>query len=186
MAATLRQAVLGLIVERPSYGFELKARLDERMPIWRWNPTGIYDVLDRLEHDEHVRAVGERRAPGASERASPRMVYEATPQGVLTHREWMFRSSREVPVRQELDLKLQLATPDTFPGLIAQTRAREQACMNELAALTRATRPLPGLDGTWAQRSAILQRNAEIKRLEARVESLQEARRELQAFLDGD
>lgn len=184
MAATLKEAVLGLVVERPSYGYEIGQRIEQRLSAWRWKPTGVYGVLDQLVRHELIQSTGERKSSGAT-RAAPRTIYEATPKGVAFWREWVLESSPSAPTRQELDLKIQLAEPELLPRLIEQAWGQEQLCVGELLALTRSVpAPHPGPVSSWAEASAILQRNGEIKMLQARIEWLQEARRAMKAIVD--
>src|SRR5579864_4716409 len=106
-----RHAVLGLVIERPGYGYELAQRLEERCGSWSWNATGVYGALDQLERDQHVRPTKERGS-GASGRSAPRTIYESTPEGVDYFRDWILASSPSSPARQELDLKILLSGPE--------------------------------------------------------------------------
>lgn len=58
---SVKIAVLGLVIERPGYGYDLAQRLEERCPAWRWNTTGVYTTLKDLESKGHVRS---RSRPG--------------------------------------------------------------------------------------------------------------------------
>lgn len=183
--ATVKDAVLGLVVERPGYGYELAKRLEGLTPGFHWNGSQIYAALSDLEAKDYVRTIGERKGTRDSKRAAPRTVYEATPEGVRAFEEWMFAPSPPVPVRQDLDLKLQLATtPEHWRELIEQAWAQEVFCLAELRSLMRAARVQQTLPSSpWAHASAMLQRNGEIKMLQARVQWLQEARRVLGLML---
>ncbi|HST31992.1 MAG TPA: hypothetical protein VLJ80_00590 [Solirubrobacteraceae bacterium] len=186
MAATLRHVVRALVVERQRYGYEIANLLEERLKTYAWAPSGVYSQLDNLLRDEEVRFTGDRKGLQIGGRAAPRTVYEATALGRQSHREWMLSPSPPTRVRQELDLKIQLATPEMLPGLIEQSWGQEQVCLGELTELRRGVRPVP-VDAapTWSEASAILRRNADIVMLEARVQVLQEARKVMQAIIDG-
>ena len=59
-----KHAVLGLVIERPGYGYQLAQRLDERFSSSGFAPSGVYSALDQLSRDELVRLTGyERRLP---------------------------------------------------------------------------------------------------------------------------
>jgi DNA-binding PadR family transcriptional regulator len=178
---SVRLAVLGLLIERPSYGYELAQRLEGRFPDWNLSPTGVYGALNQLEDAEQVRIVGERSTGGR--RAPRRTVYESTPAGVSAFREWLAESSTMDPNRQELDMKIQLASRESLPLMIELARRQETVCMGELAALTR-TAP-PDSVSAWEHAAAVLNRNGRIKWLQFRIERLQEARSVMQAFLGG-
>jgi DNA-binding PadR family transcriptional regulator len=179
----LKHAVLGLVVERPGYGYQLAQRLDERFPSGGWEGAGVYGALDSLEREGNVEGVGEE-ARGDTGRGPPRKGYRVTEPGRTFFREWVLGPSPFSPSRQVFDVKLQLAGPNLWPALIDQALGQESYCMAELKELTKAEKENPpGEPLTWAQASAVLRRNAEIKLLEARIEWLQEARQTMRAFL---
>jgi DNA-binding PadR family transcriptional regulator len=182
-AMSIRHPVLGLIIERPSYGYQLAKRLEERCPGLEWGSTGVYSALDTLERLKQVRATGPLRETHGSGRAANRRMYEATDKGRDGFREWLIAPSPPVPVRQPLDLKIQFASPKILPKLIEQTWGQELFCMEQLKTLT-GTQQAPVDPKDWSSVAALLQRNAAIKTLQVRVEWLQEARRVMKAFLD--
>jgi DNA-binding PadR family transcriptional regulator len=179
-----KHAVLGLVIEQPGYGYLLARRLEERCGAWGWEPTGVYSALDSLERDGHVRSAREKGS-GSTGRAPRRAIYEATPKGVDFFRDWMFEPSASSPVRQELDLKILFSGPEFLPRLIDQTWAQEQKCIDDLRALTSTMQAgAPGLMSTWREAAAVLQRDAEIKLLQIRIEWLQDARKVMRQMLD--
>jgi DNA-binding PadR family transcriptional regulator len=179
-----KHAVLGLVIERPGYGYQLAQRLDERCGAWGWEPSGVYDALSRLESEEHVRAVREKGS-GATGRGAPRKIYESTAQGVAFFEDWILKSSPPSPFRQELDLKLLFSGPEFLSALIDQTWAQEQMCIDGLRVLTSTTQAPPAARiATWAEVAPVLQRDGEIKFLQARIEWLQDSRKTMRAVLD--
>ena len=99
-----KHAVLGLVIERPGYGYQLGQRLEERCGSWRWESSGVYSALDQLERDGHVLSDREKGSRGAR-RGAPRVIYEATPRGRDYFAEWVLAASPPRPARQELDLR---------------------------------------------------------------------------------
>jgi DNA-binding PadR family transcriptional regulator len=179
-----KHAVLGLVIERPGYGYDLAQRLDQRCGSWGWEPTGVYGALDSLARSGHVRSRGAKR-PRAPGRAAPRLVYEATPEGLDFFSAWMHSTSTPKPIRQELDLKLLFSSPEFLPDLIDQTWSHEQHCLNQLSKLTSgASQPtqsgLPGLSELAHQ----LHTNAEVRLLQARIEWLHDVRDSLSMYLE--
>jgi DNA-binding PadR family transcriptional regulator len=172
-----RHAVLGLVIEQPGYGYQLAQRLEERCGAWGWERTGVYSALDQLVREENVRSARDKGS-GATGRAAPRAIYEATPKGRDFFRDWIFEYSGLSPVRQELDLKILFSGAEFLPRLIDQTWSQEQKCIDDLRALTSgvqargASRGMP----TWSEAALVLQRDAEIKLLQMRIEWLQNAR----------
>jgi len=179
---SVKHAVLGLVIERPGYGYQLAVRLQERCGSWRWEPSGVYGALDSLSDDGYVVGVREKGS-GQSGRAAPRLVYEATPSGVAFFRDWMAEASTPSPVRQELDLKILFCEPAGLPQIIDQTWSHEQICIDDLKALTNAMPAGAPELRTWQDAKAPLQRDAEIRLLQVRIEWLQNAREVMQRMI---
>jgi DNA-binding PadR family transcriptional regulator len=178
-----KHAILGLVIERPGYGYELARRLEERCAAWGWEGTGVYSILDRLERDGHIRSPGEKRS-GATTRGAPRVIYEATPEGEDFFRDWVCEPTPPSPVRQELDLKILLSGPECIERLIDHTCAQEQQCIDDLRALTRASQGSPlTATASWRETMALLQRDSEMKHLTVRIEWLQNVREVLKQKL---
>lgn len=179
-----KHAVLGLVIERPSYGYDLARRLQERCGAWGWERSGVYSALDQLAREGHVRS-GKAKSPSVSGRSAPRAIYEPTPAGVDYFREWILSASAPSPVRQELDLKILFSGPEFLPRLIEQTWAQEQQCVDQLRLLTLAApAPSTATMRTWREVAPALQREAEIKLLQVRVEWLQNARGVMKVMLE--
>ncbi|HVR05288.1 MAG TPA: helix-turn-helix transcriptional regulator, partial [Solirubrobacteraceae bacterium] len=53
-----KQAVLGLVIERPGYGYDLAQRLRERFGSSGFAPTGVYSALDQLVAEGLVASAG--------------------------------------------------------------------------------------------------------------------------------
>ncbi|HMJ03865.1 MAG TPA: PadR family transcriptional regulator [Conexibacter sp.] len=53
MRAGTKYAVLGLLLEQPSYGYEVLVRFRRAFDVGQWavTPQGFYAALDRLERD---------------------------------------------------------------------------------------------------------------------------------------
>jgi DNA-binding PadR family transcriptional regulator len=169
-----KNAVLGLVIERPGYGYDLARRLQERFGSSGFAPTGVYSALDQLSSDELVRSAGSRTDTG-NERAAPRTIYEATPKGVDHFEEWMLGCSSLAPVRDELYMKIALSKPHNLSRLIELARSQEEDCLARLHGLKQ---PLTSRNGlrAWSEVAILLVRDAEIKQLQARAEWLQKAR----------
>jgi DNA-binding PadR family transcriptional regulator len=165
-----KNAVLGLVIERPGYGYDLARRLQERFGSSGFAPTGVYSALDQLSSEALVRSAGADKARGAQ-----RTVYEATPEGIEQFERWMLDSSSLAPVRDELYMKLALSKPGNLSRLIELARAQEEECLTQLQEL-RAPAPRGAAASTgWPDVAVLLVRDAEIKQLQARVEWLQKA-----------
>jgi DNA-binding PadR family transcriptional regulator len=118
----VKYAVLGLLLERCGYGYDLMQRLEERLgPAWQLNPSTVYAALDQLEVDELIE--GRKDAPLAtgdrSGRRARRVVYEITERGRAAFEQWIGRpSERQEPVRSELQLRIAAARDEDMPALL--------------------------------------------------------------------
>lgn len=166
-----KNAVLGLVIERPGYGYDLARRLRERFGSSDFAPTGVYSALDQLSSEALVRGTG-RRAGGDK----TRVVYEATPEGIERFERWMLDTSSLAPVRDELYMKLALSKPHNLSRLIELARAQEEDCLARLQALRRLAPGAVAAPRAWSDVAGLLVRDAEVRQLQARVEWLQKAR----------
>jgi DNA-binding PadR family transcriptional regulator len=172
-----KHAVLGLVIERPGYGYDLARRLRERFGSSGFAPTGVYSALDQLSAEGLVRSAGSL-ANSRAERAAPRTIYEATGAGQEQFNRWMLSTSSLANVRDELNMKLALSRPRDLPALIESARSQEQQCLARIEALKRqdasAELRRERSDGlAWTQVSSLLVRDAEVRQLQARIEWLQ-------------
>jgi DNA-binding PadR family transcriptional regulator len=170
-----KNAVLGLVIERPGYGYDLARRLRERFGSSGFAPTGVYSALDQLSSEALVRNAGSRR-DGASERAAPRTIYEATSKGIDHFERWMLGDSSLAPVRDELYMKIALSKPHNLLRLVELAEAQERDCLVRLDALRQPAAHPRSAPKVWSEMAVLLVRDAEIKQLQARVEWLQKAR----------
>lgn len=171
-----KNVVLGLVIERPGYGYDLACRLRERFGSSAFAPTGVYSALDQLRAESLVRSAGHRPG-GPSERSAPRTIYEATSAGIDHFERWMLGESSLAPVRDELYVKISLSQPHNLPGLIELAQAQEAECLARIDSLRHARSPAsPGAPRAWQDIAALLVRDAEVRQLQARLEWLQKAR----------
>lgn len=131
-----KHVVLGLMIDRPSYGYGLQQQLSERLGFLNFAESAVYKTIERLEQDGWVEEVGEKRV-GRTRRGAPRVLYRATPDGVEQFRRWMAEPSERAVLRDELQTKLALAEPSDLPQLLEMAEAQAQECLAELALLSR-------------------------------------------------
>jgi DNA-binding PadR family transcriptional regulator len=188
---SMKYAVLGLLVQRRGYGYDLVQRFEEQVgPAWQLNAGAIYVALDKLEQEGLVRpitSVGEvpptRRR---TTRGAPRVIYEATHQGVERFEDWMTAGSSMAPMREELHLKLALSQPRNLARLIELTYEQEQSCLERLEQHLGSssfeelmTGPQP-----WSAIASVMVRDAEVAHLQATVEWLRRIREAMRWMQD--
>ncbi|MFH1774929.1 MAG: PadR family transcriptional regulator [Methanobacteriota archaeon] len=95
-------AVLGVLIEKPMHGYELKQYFETRMPVfWMINYGSIYPTLKKLEKEGFVTAKTEVSGP------TSKIVYEITEEGRREFQKILKeRIKREVYIRDEFTLHL--------------------------------------------------------------------------------
>ncbi len=136
---SMKNAVLGLILERRGYGYDLIRRFNDRFgAAWDLNQSTVYAAIDDLYADGLVIAIDE--AVGADDalprapRRSRKVIYEATHEGRERFLTWLTAPiGRVEPVRSEVYLKVALATQEHALALLQVIDAQIDACTNALA-----------------------------------------------------
>lgn len=129
----LHHAVLALLAEGPSHGYELKTSFEESIgPQWgSLNIGHLYQVLDRLVRED---LISKRHVPQADR--PDKIVYQLTPDGRAELERWLATPFvREGGYRDDFFLKLLAASklgPDNLQRILAVQRT---AYLNELSAL---------------------------------------------------
>jgi DNA-binding PadR family transcriptional regulator len=129
--------VLGLIVERPDYGYSLLRRFDEPFGGAGFAESIVYSALGALEKEGSIEPVGERKTGAGRRRDTRNVIYGATPRGVRQFDAWMADSSPLAPTRDELRMKLVFCEPRHVPRLIELAWAQEQQYLDRLRQLQR-------------------------------------------------
>lgn len=173
---SVKYAVLGLLVQRRGYGYDLVQRFEEQVgPGWQLNAGAIYVALDKLEHDGLVRPIATEDAIAPTRRrtvrGAPRVVYEPTERGLARFDEWMKEPSALAPLREELHLKLALSRRHDLPRLLELVVEQEQICLRRLEEHADATslEELAERNVPWPALSAAMVRDAEAEHLQATV-----------------
>lgn len=191
MRSRVNWAVLGLLLERPSYGYELHQRMARRFPADVLDPTQshVYAALDVLERTELIEVLPESEVEeaadasrGGARKRLPKVHYRATAAGGHAFRSWLAEQMRSDPAHGEFVRRLALAAGMHRIGLMHElVDAYEDGCVREAQAL-----PLPGADGLPAKSPDVLvQRLAVAARravLEGQMTWLRYARKEIEAF----
>jgi DNA-binding PadR family transcriptional regulator len=98
LPSLIDSVVLALVIERPSYGYEINERFQRRFGgFLSASRTRVYDALRRLEGDEYVEVAGRSGTVGR-----PRVILKATRRGVEANSSWLVDGLQEDPERLEL------------------------------------------------------------------------------------
>lgn len=181
MRSPVNWAVLGLTIERPSYGYEILQRFERNYDglLRLSSPSQIYTALDSLRERGMIEATSEP-SPGVASR-QPKLHYRATEEGVRRYQEHLGDHAEEDRRRSSLFAR-ELAA--LAPGAALAVLDRyEQMCLAQArkAQPQDAEPAAPDASATLADRLA-----AEEKRLamEAKLPWIEYARGELRAVTD--
>jgi DNA-binding PadR family transcriptional regulator len=134
----LHHAVLALLKQRPSHGYELKAQFEETIgPQWGGLNIGhLYQILERLVRDGYV-----TRSQVAQSDRPDKNLYTLTPAGDAEVQSWATSAwVRTGGFRDEVFLKLLAAVALGTEALGTLIEAQRQTYLSELAGLARQRR----------------------------------------------
>jgi DNA-binding PadR family transcriptional regulator len=184
MRSPVNWAVLGLTIERPSYGYEILQRFERNYGelLKLSSPSQIYSALNSLEERGMIEATGEPSSGVASRQ--PKLHYRATEEGVRRYQQHLVGQAEEDRRRASLFAReLAALAPD---AALAVLNDYEQMCLAQATKATKARprnagRAAPDASTTLADRLA-----GEEERLamEAKLPWIEYARRELSAMAD--
>jgi DNA-binding PadR family transcriptional regulator len=184
----IREAVLGLLSERPCSAPALSIRLAERVRAAELPDNYVYWVLEGLEREGLVTRVPFEQAAAEGDTSSgPRNArYQATAKGVEHFKQWLVSPSIEPALRDELMIRIAFCGPAEVPRLIELVYGQEQACLGRIEELKTAAEqaqtsaPDAGEEAAWQRMLRTMGRDAELAHWSARVEWLQSVREMLE------
>lgn len=129
-----KHALLGLLLQRSSYPYELGDRLRQRLgPAWAVNSGQVTQTVKRMEEDGLIARV-DPDARGPKERH----VFKATPSGAEEFERWFAEETKVTRLqRRPLAVKLALAGPARLGEALEQINAYEHECAQRLTELSR-------------------------------------------------
>jgi DNA-binding PadR family transcriptional regulator len=126
-SASVRGALLGLVLERPGQGGDLANRLRIRLgETWKLDSNDVYRLLEGLEQEGLVQSVA---APHSESGRRPIVTYHPTDEtaGALTV--WMETLLPREPVRLALQAKLAVARPEDADRMMDALTEYEESCL---------------------------------------------------------
>jgi DNA-binding PadR family transcriptional regulator len=124
--------VLALVIERPSYVYEVWQRFEQRFgSLHNVASSRIYKTIDQLERRGFI----EKLPPDekAQDLRQPKPHYRATAAGARYHREWLATSIQEDPRREELLRRLLATTVRDSGAMLKIVDAYERSCLDAMA-----------------------------------------------------
>jgi DNA-binding PadR family transcriptional regulator len=181
MTSPVNWALLGLIIDRPSYAYELAQRFERAyLGVLSLSSTShVYTALGALASRSLIEEIA-----GTHGGRQPKPRYQATARGGEEYRDWLVGQLAEDRRRQRLFV-LELAALTRNPAAARDVIDRyEEACHTEASMI-----PIPALDGAPLNGSSdfIVRVLSEENRLAvgAKLSWVQYMRRELTALTDG-
>jgi DNA-binding PadR family transcriptional regulator len=177
MRSPLNWALLGLVIQRPSYGYELVQRFERTYEdaLELSSPSQIYTALDALMRRSLIEEVAVSREPDGVVR-QPKPHYRATPSGVSGYSEWLIAQAQDERRRSRLFAR-ELAVLAPHQALAVIERY-EQACLKR-ASCSGALLEDGSLEAAAGALAARLVCEEERLALDARLAWIEYARREL-------
>lgn len=170
---SVKHAVLGLVIERPGYGYELVQRLEQRIEGWRPSETAVYPALRSLRTDGMIRARDVAGSTGSAHRGV--VWYEATDAGREEFRAWVRAPAELSPQRDAFALRVAFARVEDLPCLVELTRELEQACLDRMAELGE-QHPADARADDWRDVGQLWLRRTEAAQLAVKIEAMQHVR----------
>jgi DNA-binding PadR family transcriptional regulator len=129
----VKHAILGLLVERRGYGYDLMRRLEGRLGPGLAIPEGtVFSSLRSLKEAGHVEIV--RRTLRGEQVA---VWYGATAEGVGHFEQWMDQPVAREPLRGELYLKFAMIDARRVPAMREAFERLELECLADIARQAR-------------------------------------------------
>jgi DNA-binding PadR family transcriptional regulator len=158
-AAVLRSqvacAVLGLVIERPSHGYEIGQRFERRFGVFlSVGRSSIYAALASLMEAELIEKMATSSSTGVSRGAKAGAAYRATAGGGRAYRAWLADRVRSDPQRVEMLGRMALAGVRSVEAALDFIARYEQECVREAQELARPGDSAHGSDGV----SGVLER----------------------------
>jgi DNA-binding PadR family transcriptional regulator len=168
-----KHVVLGLLIERRGYGWDLQQRLDSRLGFLGLSESIIYRLLERLEEDGLIEATGPKKE-GRTRGGAPRIMYCPTDQGHQEFDAWIARPSDRAVLRDELQAKLNVGKPGHLPSLLKVAEEQQRECIAELATLRRpALAQLADPEVPWEEAAVLAVEDFHVRWLQMLVDWLE-------------
>jgi len=174
--------LLGLVIERPSYGYELARRFERTYgdALELSSDSQIYTALDALARRELIEELPAGLASGAGRQPKPH--YRATAVGVRGYQEWLIAQLEEERRRSRLFARqLAVLAPRTALAVIERC---EQICLREACTAPAAGEDRSVLDGAGGLAARLIGEEDRLA-VGAKLSWIEYARREFEALAAG-
>jgi DNA-binding PadR family transcriptional regulator len=129
-----KHALLGLLLNRPAYPYELANRLQTRLgPAWAINSGQVYQTIKKMEKEGLIEPVD-----GAAGGRPARHIFAITESGGEEFERWFETTTDGAQLtRRPLQVKITLGGPERLRDALEQIDAYERDCAGQLKTLSR-------------------------------------------------
>jgi DNA-binding PadR family transcriptional regulator len=176
---SVRNAILGLLAQRPRHGYELRAAFEALVggeEIWEVKPAQVYTTLSRLEESGLVKKEATEQGGGSKKR-----IYGITPEGRSELNHWFATGVEGEHQRDEFFIKLMLSIEDRRADPYQVIRAQRSELYQELHDATHrrnAADPQNELAQIFMLDKVIMHLEADVKWLDLLEARLDEIRKQ--------
>jgi DNA-binding PadR family transcriptional regulator len=176
--------VLALLIERPSHGYELSQRYDERFGSFAsLSVPRIYAALDRLRDGGMIEPMPLQEGKAVPKQHLMRRSYRATATGVAAYRNWVAERLQDDPQRPQLLARIASAGWLGLEGVLGVIDRYERVCIEELQALAPDDERLAGGECDIEELTGYLVNDQQRRELSARRDWAVHARRVVLAHM---
>lgn len=163
-----KHALLGVLLHRPTYPYDLAERLQARLgPAWTLNSGQLYQTIERMAQEGLI-----ERVAGDPERGEGRHIYKVTESGLEEFDRWFAETTGGARLaRRSLLAKISLGGPARLKDTLRQIDAYELDCATRLKEITGRREAVP-VEGTRVRADNVLLRlglSADIFQLEGEL-----------------
>ena len=131
-------AVLGLVIEKPSHGYEIGQRFERRFSgFLSVGRSSIYAALGTLMEAALIEKMAARSTTGVSRGAKAGACYRATAGGARAYRGWLAERLRSDPLRVQMLGRMTLAGVHSVGAALDFVARYERECIREAQELER-------------------------------------------------
>jgi len=178
-------AVLGLVIEKPSHGYEIGLRFERRFgEFLSVGRSAIYAALAGLVEAKLIEKMA-RSTTGVSQGAKPGAAYRATARGARAYRAWLAERVRNDPQRVQMLGRMTLAGVQSVQAALDFIGRYEQQCVREAQELAQ---PIASSEAHEKGVAGVIERLLVEERrrmIDAQLGWITYARAELRAAKDG-
>ena len=175
-ALSNKHVVLGLLIERAAYAYDIEQRFNARFRFLNLSEKVVYKLIRQLEAEGWIERAGVKQVG----QTPPRVFYRATEAGCQEFSRWIVEPCEIGVAREEVHVKVVLSQPADWPRILELTDTLERTCLTAMREVQGASGltydQLADPEIPWDTVATVLVDDAEVTRLQGMVDWLQRVR----------